>query len=166
MHKEKLQNSPLAQGCYPLRAAITAALSLSNRPGCPGNRQEGVLLALGSRACGSLERLLGFGKPRRSGIHTPFGKHRGKLIIILNWSRLSQLIVSTQPAFLQDNLCFRGAWKKEKGDQVLGGVSGSVYPDADGKHSTWAVFSGISASFQENPLILVSPVYDLFFCLF
>lgn len=166
MHEEKLQNSLLAQGCYPLRATITAAQSLSNLPGCPVNRQEDVLLALGSRACGSLEKLLGFGKPRRSGIHTPCGKHCEKLIIILNWSRSSQLIIPTQPAFLQGNLCFRVAWRKEKGDQVLGGVSGSIYPDADGKHSTWAVFSGISVNFQENPLIFVSPVYNLFFCLF
>ena len=45
MHKEKLQNSPQAQECYPLRETITAAHSLSNLHGFPVNGQEGGLLA-------------------------------------------------------------------------------------------------------------------------
>lgn len=45
MHKEKLQNSPQAQECYPLRETITAAHSLSNLHGFPANGQEGGLLA-------------------------------------------------------------------------------------------------------------------------
>lgn len=45
MHKEKLQNSPQAQECYPLRETITAAHSLSTLHGFPVNGQEGGLLA-------------------------------------------------------------------------------------------------------------------------
>lgn len=45
MHKEKLQNSPQAQGCYPLRETITAAHSLSNLLRFLVNGQEDVLPA-------------------------------------------------------------------------------------------------------------------------
>lgn len=69
MHKEKLQNSLQAQGCYPLRETIPAAHSLSGLHGFPVNRQEGSPRPFRE------ERLLWLGKPGESGIHIPFGRH-------------------------------------------------------------------------------------------
>lgn len=48
-----------------------------------------------------------------------------------------------------------------EGDKALGGVSGGrIHPYAHGEHRLAGVFSGISANFQENPLVFVSPVYN------
>lgn len=128
MHKEKLQNSPQAQRCYPLGETITAAHSLSNLPCFPvnghGSGRQGACSCLASPS--EQRRWPGevavAGRAQEAWSHIHFRTHGGKLIMVPNRAGLTQLLSLLPDASLQRSPCYRVGWTKKKG------VSGSFHP--------------------------------------
>lgn len=165
MHKEKLQNSLQAQGCYPLRETlqllilwVTFFVSLwtGRKAGNLAPQPFWVKRVAAQTGCydpaspGGVEFIFLSGHIKENSSSWTDG-------VLPSSMFLPQRLHFCKVAFAASV-----GWKVRNGDKLLGCFWKEIFPHAYCKHSRLAdVFSGISAYFQENPLIFTSPIYDL-----